>query len=151
MTTKRRIAIFTVSAVITSGLLFSMFWEGDWLPGNQVKMALLDNPTQGLQLTDKSRCTLECHGLNLADAKHMIRNGEVNFSKSSPRQKPCKVYLIEFEDATLDKSYELTVNWCKEEIENVKNEEGVEGTKINEPVYLVDFKEVGKDCDCPKN
>lgn len=148
MTTKKRIAIFSISAVLTSAILFNMFWSGDWLPGNQVKKALLENPTQSLQLTDQSNCELKCLGLNLADAKQMIKFGEVNFSKSSPRTKPCKKYIIEFEDPKTGDLFELEVDWCKEEIENVTNDDGVEGTKINEPVYLKSVSTKVTNCDC---
>ncbi|MBB1489759.1 DUF4258 domain-containing protein [Oceanospirillum sp. D5] len=42
--------------------------------------------------------------------KELLKTGDVNFSKSTPRQKPCGIYLIE--SSLNDKTIEITVENC---------------------------------------
>lgn len=129
---KRRMIIFFTSFLITSLLMFVIFWEGEWLPSNQVKRNLLDNPTQLLQVTEQSNEQLKSLNLNLTDVRHFIRNGEVDLPPME--RKPCLKYLIEYKDPLTEVEYDIITKLCKEYVKTRRD--GEDGTAVLEPVFL---------------
>ena len=141
---RKRLTIFLGSFIVTSILMVSIFWEGEWLPGNQVKRNILDNPTQRMQITEKAACQFKCLDLNVKDVRHFIRQGDVDLPPLE--REPCLKYLIEYTDEKSGNSYEMIVRLCK--VERPDTRDGELGTRIDEPVYLESVSRKGEECDC---
>jgi hypothetical protein len=139
---RKRVTIFMSSFIVTALLMVNIYWEGDWLPGKQIKREILENPTQPLQLTSESRSILDSIGLSLGDVRYFIQHGDVNFPPIE--REPCRKYLIEFTDDSNQDEFAVTVRICKEEVPG-RNDEGAEGMHILEPVYLDNVLKNGVD------
>lgn len=137
---KRRLFIFFSSFGVTGLLMISIFWEGEWLPSNQVKRNLLDNPTQPMQVTEDSKKDLDELGLSLAMVRDYIKNGDVDLPpmKRPTDEDPCHSYLIEYEDPNTGEEFDIVAKVCKEEIKSSRD--GERGTAVLEPVFLVSVK-----------
>jgi hypothetical protein len=137
---KRRLFIFFSSFGVTALLMISIFWKGEWLPSNQVKRNLLDNPTQPIQSTEGAAEDLKGLGLNISDIRHFIRNGEVDLPplERATDENPCVKYLIEYEDPQTEDEYEIIAKVCKEYRKTSRD--GQMGTAVLEPVFLVSVK-----------
>ena len=80
------------------GLVASYFFFGDryptWLPGSRV---LEDLERFELSYSPKALCEMDCINISKDDVQEILTGGDVNFSESDPRAKPCPSYLIEGE------------------------------------------------------
>lgn len=141
---RKRLTIFLGSFIVTSLLMVSIFWEGEWLPGNQVKRNILDNPMQRIQVTEKALCQFECLDLNIRDIRYFIREGDVDLPPLE--REPCLKYLISYKDEKSNDSYEIIVRLCK--VERPDTRDGELGTRIDEPVFLESVLKEGVDCGC---
>lgn len=73
-------------------LIFRNREEIKWLPGERVLMVLDSNQ---LVVTRHGECRMACRGISLEEVKQLIKDGDVNFSKSEPHSEPCKKYAVE--------------------------------------------------------
>ncbi len=55
---------------------------------------------------------MNLHDIDTADISALLQNGDVDFSKSNTKQKPCKAYYIEGE--TKEKNVGLFIENCEE-------------------------------------
>ncbi len=141
---KKRLTIFFGSFIVTSILMVSIFWEGKWLPENQVKRNILDNPNQHLQVTEHSLCQMECLDLSIGDIQYFIRNGEVDLPPLE--REPCLKYLITYSDEKSGSEYEIIVKLCKEYHKDSRD--GEMGTRVEEPSFLESVVKLSSDCTC---
>lgn len=63
-----------------------------WLPNERVMSDLRTFP---LEYSNHARCRMECRNITESEISQVLKNGEVNFSKSDPRDEPCKSYAVE--------------------------------------------------------
>ena len=80
------------------GLVLSYAFFGDryptWLPGSIVLEDLLEFKTS---YSDKAICNMECRNISKDGIREMLTRGDVLFSESETRAKPCPSYVIEGE------------------------------------------------------
>ena len=67
-----------------------------WLPQNRILMQL---DTNRVSISDLAGVNMGCEGLHAEDIKNLIKNGDVNFSKSAVHAFPCPVYAIDTKTA----------------------------------------------------
>ncbi|WP_028289810.1 DUF4258 domain-containing protein [Olleya sp. ITB9] len=67
--------------------------------------------TKTLQFSEASKTTIATRTIDTAAISYLLKEGDVDFSKSQPRQEPCGIYYIS--GTTKDKKqFELLVQNC---------------------------------------
>ena len=98
MNFSRRIKLFLFGAIIgTLIVYFSLIRGRDrnllaWLPKERVLQKLQENE---LIYTLQANCSMECGNISKAEVQQILMTGEVIFSKSRVKEKPCPVYVVE--------------------------------------------------------
>jgi len=81
---------------VAMGLVLSYAFFGDryptWLPGSRV---MEDLARSEITYSEHAICLMDCRNISKAGIEEILSNGEVNFSDSEPRAKPCPSYAIE--------------------------------------------------------
>jgi len=93
----RNIRVYAFGIIL--GCLMSYFFlrrgEHDftfWLPEQRVLIEISDSTTYSA----KAECELECYSIDKKSIEKVLNDGDVNFSKSSTKDKP-KIYYVEGE------------------------------------------------------
>lgn len=103
---KRRLRLYLTGVFL--GLIvvwFMLFRNRDrdldaWLPKERVLQELVSNP---LTYSQVGQCFMNCHGITDSAIVQLLREGEVNFGASKPREEPCKVYAVESPASATDR------------------------------------------------
>src|SRR3989337_3043833 len=92
----KRLFLYLIGFFIGSLIVYFLFFKGQnrsFLPGSIV----LDTITsKTFVLEPKAECMLKCYDVSQRNIKQLLRDGDVIFSESSPRQTP-KKYVVEIE------------------------------------------------------
>lgn len=95
---------FTIGAIFIYFLLMRGRSFNFWMPGERVKTEIIERKPV---LSDKATCQLVCLNLNKDSLASIIKKSEVNFEKSSVREKPCKDYLLELREEKIQMDFSL--------------------------------------------
>lgn len=92
----RRIKLYGFGLAL--GLVFSYVFFNDryptWLPGSRI----MEELNRGsITYGEKGLCLMSCNNISKEAIGDLLKNGDVNFSESETRGKPCPTYAIEGE------------------------------------------------------
>ncbi len=88
-----RLKLYMIGFLVGLLLVYVLFGNRSCISLSEVKMSELKN--QRLKLSENVRCSLECMNKTTAQLKSELEFFEVNFDKSHPREKPCRIYYLE--------------------------------------------------------
>ena len=90
----RRIKLYIIGVLLGCVMVYGLFHNRipSWLPETIIKEELLEWP---LQFTKHANCRMECRGITEEEIILVLEEGDINFSKSKVRGKPCPTYAIE--------------------------------------------------------
>lgn len=74
-------------------LVYVLFGSRSCVSLSEAKMRELKN--QSFKVSEKTQCQLKCLHKTKSDLKSELEFFEVNFDKSQPREKPCRIYYLE--------------------------------------------------------
>ena len=118
MTFRRRVTLFFIGVLI--GIPIAVYIAKDKnvikTPSQEIKEMLLRNK---LVFSDVEICRMKCLGIDTTTIITMIKNGEINYSKSEVHSKPCKKYTIESINSQ-QKNISLQLGLCDEETKLLK-------------------------------
>ncbi len=95
---------FTIGAIFIYFLLIRGRSFDFWMPSERVKTEIIERKPV---ITEKAICQLACLNLNKDSIASIIKKSEVNFDKSSVREKPCKQYLLEINEEKIAMNFSL--------------------------------------------
>lgn len=106
-----RLKLYMIGFLIGLLLVYMMFGSRTCTSLSDVKMAQLRN--QSFKVSEKVICQLKCIHKSSQQLKSELEFFRVNFDKSSPREKPCRMYYLEPKD-NFKKfyPYHLIINDC---------------------------------------
>ena len=90
----RRIKLYVIGVLLGSVLVYGLFHNRipSWLPATIIKEELREWP---LLFSKHASCRMECRDISEAEISMILEEGDVIFSKSRVRDKPCPSYAIE--------------------------------------------------------
>ncbi len=113
MTFQERLKLYMIGFMIGLLLVFILFGNRTCSSLSEVKMSELKR--QNIRFSEKVNCQLKCLHKTSAQLKAELDFFEVNFDKSQPREKPCRIYYLEpREPFKKFYSYHLIVKDCDE-------------------------------------
>ncbi len=95
---------FTIGAIFIYFLLIRGRSFDFWMPGERVKTEIIERKAV---ISEKAICQFDCLNLNKDSISSIIKKSEVNFEKSSVREKPCKQYLLEINEEKIVMNFSL--------------------------------------------
>jgi len=102
-----RLSKYLIGVMVGIGLTWVMFSERacmDWLPTNRISKEIA---MAGIMADSGAQCVLKCGNLTVSDLADLARLGDVDFSKSGPREKPRR-YFIEGDGVVKSATYLIT-------------------------------------------
>lgn len=54
-----------------------------------------DRRTSYLEYTEHAKCRMKCRRISQAEVEEIMRDGNINYSKSTTKDKPCPTYALE--------------------------------------------------------
>lgn len=90
----RRLLLYFIGFSIGSIIVYFLFFKDkdrSFFPSGIVLDSLR---SKDIIIDQRTACMLACYEINEKNLKDLLDDGDVNFSKSSPRQEP-KIYLVE--------------------------------------------------------
>ena len=91
----QRLSRYLVGIFIGVLMAFFLFGQRNctgWMPENRVKVLILENP---LFENERVQCLMECNSISSKMLRDIMREAEVDFAASSPRESPKKYTLVE--------------------------------------------------------
>ncbi len=93
MTFQERLKLYMIGFLVGLLLVYVLFGSRSCVSLSEVKMRELKN--QSFKVSEKTQCQLKCLHKTKSDLKSELEFFEVNFDKSQPREKPCRIYYLE--------------------------------------------------------
>ena len=93
MTFQERLKLYMIGFLVGLLLVYVLFGSRSCVSLSEVKMRELKN--QSFKVSEKTQCQLNCLHKTKSDLKSELEFFEVNFDKSQPREKPCRIYYLE--------------------------------------------------------
>ncbi len=95
-----------------------------WLPEERILTELREDST--FTFEGKQKCLYECYGFNSIDWEYFVKNADVDFSKSTPRETP-KMYFLTAEienkgTLNLEVIFEDSAKWVRTVTADKKSE-----------------------------
>ena len=90
----RRIKLYIIGVSLGCVMVYGLFHNRmpSWLPETIILEELREWP---IQFTKHAKCRMACRGISAEEIAIILKEGNVNFSKSKVRDKPCPSYAIE--------------------------------------------------------
>jgi hypothetical protein len=92
---KRRLMLFLFGVILGTFFVYAVLFRNRelpaWTPNGRVIQALKSAP---VKMDSKTRCLLECHGIEDEDVILIINDGKVLFNESSIRDKEIPEYVV---------------------------------------------------------
>lgn len=107
----RRVMLFGLGFAISSVFVYFFMYRNRSLPAFWPAGKVKEKIEKSTRISDADECYYQCLGLNEAQLKASISQGEVHFRKSKPRQQPCSQYIIEAKDKA-DQTVWLDIQSC---------------------------------------
>jgi hypothetical protein len=92
----KRLFLYLVGFFLGSVLVYILFFKDKSRSFFPSAIVLDTLQSSSMEIDKKAECVLSCYHIHASDIKEMLAEGEVNFSESSPREKP-KKYVVEVE------------------------------------------------------
>ncbi|GIV27846.1 MAG: hypothetical protein KatS3mg027_1660 [Bacteroidia bacterium] len=93
MTFQERLKLYMIGFLIGLILVYALFGTRTCTSLSEVKISELKRQT--LKLSEKSHCQIKCLKKSSSQLKSELEFFEINFDKSQPREKPCRIYFLE--------------------------------------------------------
>ncbi len=93
MTFQDRLKLYMIGFLIGLLLVYVLFGNRSCMSLSEIKMTQLRN--QKIRVSDKVLCQLKCMHKTPSHLKAELEFFEIDFDKSSPREKPCRIYYLE--------------------------------------------------------
>lgn len=93
MTFQERFKLYMIGFLIGLILVYALFGTRTCTSLSEVKMSELKR--QSFKVSDKTICQLKCLHKSPLQLKSELDFFDVNFDKSHPREKPCRIYYLE--------------------------------------------------------
>lgn len=93
MTFQERLKLYMIGFLVGLLLVYVLFGSRSCVSLSEAKMRELKN--QSFKVSEKTQCQLKCLQKTKSDLKSELEFFEVNFDKSQPREKPCRIYYLE--------------------------------------------------------
>jgi len=103
--------LFGLGFAISSVFVYFFMYRNRTLPAFWPSGKVKEKIDHSKRISDADSCRFACLGWDEAQLKTAINDGDVYFSKSKPRQKPCSQYIIEVENPKL-KTVWLNIQSC---------------------------------------
>lgn len=97
----RRLMLFGLGFAISSVFVYFFMYRNRNLPAFWPSGKVKEKIDASTRISDADSCYYACLGWTEAELKAAINDGDVYFSKSKPRLKPCSQYIIEVENPRL--------------------------------------------------
>jgi hypothetical protein len=82
------LSLLLMLALLAFTFMKVRFWEP------KKKPALQRNPSR-IEYSQLALCRMDCRNINANDITELIKNGEVNFSESDIKNKPCPLFIVQ--------------------------------------------------------
>lgn len=107
----RRVMLFGFGFAVSAIFVYFFMYSNRDLPAFWPSGKVKEKIEHSQRISTADSCYYGCLGWTETELKLAINNGDVYFSKSKPRQKPCSEYIIEVENPTLKKAW-LNIRSC---------------------------------------
>lgn len=107
----RRFMLFGLGFAISSVFVYFFMYRNRTLPAFWPAGKVKEKIDHSKRISNADSCYFACLGWDEALLKAAVNDGDVYFSKSKPRQKPCSQYVIEVENPKL-KTVWLNIQSC---------------------------------------
>jgi hypothetical protein len=97
MTFWRRFRLYLLGVGLGLLLVFIFFGQRDWTSWTPEGRVLLAIDSSAQSYSERAICQLKCLELDSADFSAIQEVASVDFSESSPRNKPCPIYRLRSE------------------------------------------------------
>ncbi len=95
MNFSRRLKLFLIGVIFGSIIMYFYVLKGKNIyktPEEIIKIKLSEQP---LTYSKHGSCRMKCRNISEQEVKDIMKNGEVNYSKSQVHDKPCPSYAFE--------------------------------------------------------
>lgn len=128
---QERLKLYMIGFLIGLLMVYVFFGNRSCVSLSEVKMAELNR--QSFKVNEYVKCQLKCIQKDPQQLKNELEFFEVNFDKSKPREKPCRIYYLQPKEKFQKfYPYHLLVHDCEEK------------TIITEIIFQNNTK-----CQCP--
>jgi hypothetical protein len=107
----RRLMLFVFGFLFSSIFVYFFMYQNRDLPAFWPEGKVIEKINKSNRISDADSCYYGCLGWDETQLKAAINEGDVYFSKSKPRNKPCSEYIIEVENPLL-KTVRLNISSC---------------------------------------
>jgi hypothetical protein len=91
----RRLKLFLFGVVLGSFIMYFMVFKDRDIYKSPQQVIMEGLHKNKLELTKHGACRMKCRNITELEAKQLLAEGDVNYSKSKVHDKPCPSYAIE--------------------------------------------------------